>query len=209
MRQLGKRLPASLALRGRHSTAEQRGWYVYDFAQSAFSTTAIALFLGPYLTILAKAAADANGMVHPLGIAVDARSYWSYLVSLSVMVQVAFLPIIGAVADYGRRKKEALAAAAYLGAVATMAMFLLQGKRYLLGGILFLIANVSFGAGVVIYNSFLPEIAPQEDRDAVSSKGWAAGYLGGGLLLALNLLLYLNAGRVGMSEEMGVRLSLS
>ena len=96
MRQLGKRLHFSLALHGKRSTAEQRGWYVYDFAQSAFSTTAIALFLGPYLTILAKAAADANGMVHSLGIVVGARSYWSYLVSLSVMVQVAFLPITGA-----------------------------------------------------------------------------------------------------------------
>jgi UMF1 family MFS transporter len=147
-------------------------------------------------------------MVHPFGIVVDARSYWSYLVSLSVILQVLFLPIIGAVADYGRRKKEALGTMAYLGAAATMAMFLLQGNRYLLGGVLFLIANVSFGAGVVIYNSFLPEIAAPEERDAVSSKGWATGYVGAGLLLALNLILYLNAGRIGMSQEKAVRISL-
>ena len=191
------------------STPEQRGWYMYDFAQSAFSTTVVTLFLGPYLTALAKTAADAGGMVHPLGIVVDARSYWSYLVSLSVVLQVAFLPMVGAVADYGRRKKEALGATAYLGAAATIAMFLLQGNRYLLGGALFLVANVSFGAGVVIYNSFLPEIAPREDRDAVSSKGWAAGYVGGGLLLALNLVLYLNAARIGMSEGTAVRISLA
>jgi MFS transporter, UMF1 family len=190
------------------NTAEQHGWYVYDFAQSAFSTTVVTLFLGPYLTVLAKSAADARGMIHVLGIAVDARSYWSYLVSLSVILQVLFLPIIGAVADYGRRKKEALGTAAYLGAAATMAMFFLQGNRYLLGGMLFLIANVSFGAGVVIYNSFLPEIATRDERDAVSSKGWATGYVGGGLLLALNLMLYLNAGRIGMSEEKAVRVSL-
>ena len=75
---------------------------------------------------------------------------------------------------------------AYLGAAATMAMFFVAGRRYLLGGVLFVIANVAFGAGVVIYNSFLPEIAARADRDAVSSKGWAAGYVGGGLLLALN-----------------------
>jgi UMF1 family MFS transporter len=192
-----------------HSTPEQRGWYMYDFAQSAFSTTVITLFLGPYLTALAKSAADSAGMVHPLGIDVDARSYWSYLISLSVILQVLFLPVIGVIADYGRRKKQALGSAAYLGAAATMAMFVLRGKHYLLGGGLFLIANVSFGAGVVIYNSFLPEIAPQEDRDAVSSKGWATGYVGGGLLLALNLLLYLNAARVGMSEQTAVRISLT
>lgn len=189
-------------------TPEQRGWYIYDFAQSAFSTTVVTVFFGPYLTVLAKSAADASGMIHPLGIPVDARSYWSYIVSISVMLQVLFLPIIGAVADYGRRKKEALGAAAYLGAAATMAMYLLKGNHYSLGGLLFLIANVSFGAGVVIYNSFLPEIATREERDAVSSKGWATGYVGGGLLLALNLILYLNAARIGISEQMAVRISL-
>jgi UMF1 family MFS transporter len=193
----------------RRTSHEQRAWYVYDFGQSAFSTTVITLFLGPYLTVLAKSAADRNGMLHPLGIAVDARSYWSYLVSLSVMLEVLFLPVIGAVADYGRRKKEALGAVAFLGAAATMAMFAVQGDRWVLGGVLFLIANVSFGSGVVIYNSFLPEIAPREDRDAVSSKGWAAGYVGGGLLLALNLLLYLNASRLGIGEGMAVRISLA
>lgn len=192
-----------------YSIAEQRGWYMYDFAQSAFSTTVVTLFLGPYLTAIAKAAADPQGMLHVLGIAVDARSYWSYLISLSVVLQVVFLPLIGAVADYGRRKKQALGAAAYLGAAATIAMFFVQSKRYWLGGALFLIANVSFGAGVVIYNSFLPEIAPPPDRDEVSSKGWGTGYVGGGLLLALNLLLYLNAARIGVSDAMAVRISLS
>lgn len=191
------------------STAEQRGWFLYDFAQSAFSTTVATLFLGPYLTVLARAAADAHGMVYPLGVTVDARSYWSYIVSLSVILQVVLLPIVGAIADYGRHKKEVLGAMAYLGAAATMTMFFLEGKRYLLGGVLFIIADTSFGAALVIYNSFLPEIATPQDRDAVSSKGWGTGYVGGGLLLALNLVLYLNAGRIGMSEDMAVRISLS
>jgi len=61
---------------------------------------------------------------------------------------------------------------------------------------------------VVVYNSFLPEIAPPEQRDAVSSRGWGIGYIGGGVLLALNLLLFLNAKRVGITEGMAVRLSL-
>jgi UMF1 family MFS transporter len=192
-----------------YSAREQRGWYLYDWANSAFATTVIALFLGPYITVLAKAASDARGYVYPLGIPVDARSYWGYLVSLSVALQVLVLPVVGAIADYGRRKKEVLGATAYLGAAATMAMFFLQGSEYLFGGALFLIANVSFGASIVIYNSFLPEIAPPEDRDAVSSKGWGIGYLGGGLLLALNLVLYLRAARIGMSESMAVRISMS
>lgn len=192
-----------------YSAREQRGWYLYDWANSAFATTAIALFLGPYLTALAKAAADAQGYVHPLGIKIDARSYWSYLVSLSVILQVFVLPVTGAIADYGRRKKECLAGTAYAGAAAASAMYFLKGDEYLWGGFLFIVANVSFGASVVIYNSFLPEIAPPEERDAVSSRGWGIGYLGGGLLLALNLLLYLNAARLGISEALAVRISLS
>jgi UMF1 family MFS transporter len=192
-----------------YSVREQRGWYLYDWANSAFVTTGVALFLGPYLTALAKAAADANGLVHPLGIPVDARSYWSYLVSLSVILQVLVLPIVGAGADYGHRKKQYLAVTAYAGAAAATAMFWLQGSAYLWGGALFIFANVSFGASVVVYNSFLPEIAPPEQRDAVSSRGWGIGYIGGGVLLALNLLLFLNAKRVGITEGMAVRISLS
>ena len=191
------------------STREQRGWYLYDFANSAFATTAITLFLGPYLTSLAKAAARADGLVHPFGIPVDPRSYWSYLVSLSVAVQVLTLPVVGAIADYGRRKKQVLAATAYLGATVAAAMFFLKDADYLLGGALFLVANVAFGASAVIYNSFLPEIALPELRDAVSSKGWGIGYIGGGLLLALNLALFQNAARIGITEAMAVRISLS
>ncbi len=192
-----------------YSAREQRGWYLYDWANSAFATTAIALFLGPYLTALAKAAADSAGYVHPLGLNVDARSYWSYLVSLSVILQVLVLPVTGAIADHGRRKKQCLAATAYTGAAATIAMYFLHGDMYLWGGVLFIIANVSFGASVVIYNSFLPEIAPPDKRDDVSSKGWGIGYLGGGLLLALNLLLFLNVKKLGISEGLAVRINLS
>ncbi len=190
------------------SQREKRGWYLYDWANSAFATTVVSLFFGPYLTALAKAAADPAGFVHPLGLRIDARSLWSYTVGLSVAAQVVVLPVAGAIADYGRRKKEALAATAYLGAVATALMFFLQGRDYFLGALLFLIANVSFGASIVVYNSFLPEIAKPEERDAVSSKGWGIGYLGGGLLLALNLLLYLERGRIGLSEALAVRISI-
>jgi MFS transporter, UMF1 family len=190
-----------------YSKREQVGWCMYDFANSAFYTTVITLFLGPYLTALATNAADA-GYVHPFGLPIYARSFWSYAVSVSVILQVVFLPMVGAVADYGRRKKEVLGATAYLGALATIAMFFLQGSDYLLGGLLFVIANVAFGAAEVIYNSFLPEIAPPGDRDTVSSNGYAYGYIGGGVLLALNLALFLSAGKIGITEGLAVRISL-
>jgi UMF1 family MFS transporter len=98
---------------------------------------------------------------------------------------------------------------AYLGSLATIAMFFVMGDRYLLGGLLFLIANVSFGAAIVVYNAFLTDIANEEERDAVSSRGWAFGYLGGALLLILNLALYAKAEAIGISPGMAVRISLA
>ena len=187
---------------------EQRGWYFYDWANSAFSTTVAAVFLGPYLTALTQSAAGAGGFVHPLGIPIRAGSFFPYVLSLSVVLQVLLLPITGAVADRSQRKKQLLALFAYIGAVATMALYLAAGSAYLLGGSLFLVANLAFGASVVVYNSFLPEIAEPDDRDRVSSYGWALGYLGGGLLLGANLVLFGVHESLGLSEGNAVRISL-
>jgi UMF1 family MFS transporter len=187
---------------------EQRGWYFYDWAVSAFSTSVLTVFLGPYLTDVTEAAAGSDGFVHPLGIPVRAESFFPYIVSLSVVLQVLVLPVTGAIADRTQRKKQILAGFAYVGAVATMALYFLRGSNYLLGGVLFVVANLAVGASVVVYNSFLPEIALPEERDAVSSRGWALGYLGGALLLVANLALFLGHDAVGLSEGDAVRISL-
>ncbi|MFE0592957.1 MFS transporter [Micromonospora echinospora] len=175
---------------------ERTGWYFYDWAMSAFSTTVITVFLGPFLTSVTEVAAGCelgadtcSGYVYPLGVKVAAGSYFPYLVSLSVFLTVFVLPVTGAVADRSRHKKRLLAAFAFLGAGATTAMLFVTGDRYLLGGALFVVANIAFGAGVVVYNSFLPQLGGPDDRDAISSRGWALGYLGGGLLLAVNLVV--------------------
>ena len=187
---------------------EQRGWYFYDWANSAFSTTVAAVFLGPYLTGLTESAAGVGGFVHPLGIPIRAGSFFPYLLSLSVVLQVLLLPITGAIADRSQRKKQLLALFAYVGAVATMGLYVTQGSAYLLAGLLFLVANVSFGASIVVYNAFLPEIADPDERDRVSSRGWAMGYLGGGLLLGANLALFTVHQSLGLSEGHAVRISL-
>ncbi len=197
-----------LEIERRAERKEQRAWYCYDWGNSAFSATVVTLFLGPYLTSIAKAAAGADGRIHPFGMSLDPRALWSYLVSLSVVLQVICLPLVGAVADYGRRKREILGGLAFIGATATALLFFVEGDNYLLGAGLFLAANLLFGASIVIYNSFLPEIASPERRDAVSSIGFGVGYLGGGVLLALNLYLYGNAKQLGIEEGMAVRISL-
>ena len=192
---------------------EQWGWYVYDWANSAFYTTVVTVFLGPYLTGVSKAAAESiaegNQFVYPLGIKVYYGSFFPYVVALSVALQMVFLPILGAIADYSNRKKQMLGLFAYVGSLATVGLYFLHGTNYLLGGALFVIANLSYGASIVFYNSFLPDIATAEERDSVSSKGWAIGYLGGGLLLALNLYLFSNAESLGLSSAHAVQISLA
>ena len=102
-------------------------------------------------------------------------------------MQVLFLPILGAIADYSHLRKRMMQIFATIGAIATILMFLITGGLWWLGGVLFIVANLAFGAAMVFYNAYLPDIASEDERDRVSSYGWAMGYLGGGILLALNL----------------------
>ena len=187
---------------------ERWGWYFYDWANSAFPTSVVTVFLGPYITSVAKAAST-DGYVYPLGIKVAVAALWPYLVSLSVALQVIVLPIAGALADYGRRKREMLAGLAFVGAAATASMYWLTDGRYLFGAAVFLLANVTFGASLAVYNAFLPEIASPEERDSASSWGWGFGYLGGGLLLVLQLGLFANAARFGLTEGEAARIALA
>ena len=187
---------------------ERIGWCFYDWANSVFPTTVV-LLLGPYLTTIAKSAADEDGLIHPLGIPIHSGSFFPYMVALSVMLQVVCLPLLGAVADYSHRKKQMLGLFAYVGAGLTFGLFFLQGTNYPLGGILLVFANLSFGASVVSYNALLPDIVGPDGRDALSSRGWALGYLGGGLLLAMNVGLLSQAPNLGLSTGDAVRLSLA
>ncbi|MER5587039.1 MFS transporter [Streptomyces asoensis] len=188
---------------------EQRGWYFYDWACSVYSTSVLTVFLGPYLTSVAERAADADGYVHPLGIPVRAGSFFPYAVSLSVVVAVLVMPLVGAAADRSGRKKPLLGAAAYTGAAATTAMFFLGGDRYLLGGALLIVANAAQSVAMMLYNSYLPQIAPPEERDAVSSRGWAFGYAAGSLVLVADLVVYLAHDSFGVSESTAVRICLA
>jgi UMF1 family MFS transporter len=176
---------------------ERVSWYAYDWACSVFSTSVLTVFLGPYLGSVADRAAGPDGLVRPLGIPVAAGSYYAYLVSLSVLLTVVVLPVTGAIADRSPHKKRLLAGLAFTGAAATTLLLFASGDRYLLGGLLFLAANIGFGASIVIYYSYLPQLSAPDRRDAVSSIGWAIGYLGGGLLLAVHVAVVAVGGAAG------------
>lgn len=187
------------------------GWKVYDWANSAFSTTVAGVFLGQYTTRLAQQAVGEGGGVLSAGgrTLVTAESFFPFCIGVSVFLQAFLLPILGAISDYSRLKKRMLAFFCYLGVAATCLMFFVTGRLYVAGGVLFIVSNLSFGAAMVFYNAFLPEITTEDERDKVSSRGFAYGYLGGALLLVFNLALVQLAPRaLGVSVEMAIRLSL-
>ena len=188
---------------------ERVGWYSYDWAMSVFNTSVTTVFLGPYLTSVAKSAAGADGRIHPLGIGMPAGSLFGYVVSLSVLLQVFVLPLTGAIADRTGAKRQMLGGFATLGSLCTAAMYFVGGERYLLGAALFIVANICFGAATVVYYSWLPDIASPDERDAVSSRGWAIGYVGGALLLAVNLALFTQYESLGLTEGEAVRICLA
>lgn len=187
------------------------GWAMYDWANSAFSTTVGTVFLGPYVSSLAAEAAKAypDGLARLFGIPIAPDSFFPYCVSISVALQVLFLPILGAIADYSHIRKAMMRFFATLGAMFTILLFFVTQPVWWLGGLFFILANLSFGAAVVFYNAYLPDIASPDQRDRVSAYGWALGYLGGGLLLLFNLIFYMMHERLGIPTDLAVRINLA
>jgi UMF1 family MFS transporter len=186
----------------------RRSWYLYDWANSAFSTTVISLFIGPYLTSVAESGADASGMISLWGLDMRPGSLYPYAVSFSVFAQVFLLPIVGGIADRIKSRNGLLAVFAYIGSISTMFLYFVKDGRYALGAFLLIVANLSFGAALVVANSYLQDLAAPDKRDTVSSRGWAFGYAGGGLLLLLNLVLYAGYESFGVTQGEAVRISL-
>jgi UMF1 family MFS transporter len=183
------------------------GWAMYDWANSGFQTTVITVMSGPYLTGLARQDVGDNGTVLAFGpLLVTEKSFFPFCIGLSVFLQVFILPLLGAIADYTHLKKRLMMLLCYTGSAATCLLFLVSGHRYVAGGALLVLANVCFGGAIVLYNAFLNEIASPEQRDAVSSRGFALGYLGGGVLLLANLALVQNAAALGIDRGMAVRI---
>jgi UMF1 family MFS transporter len=187
------------------------GWAMYDWANSAFSTTVGTVFLGPYIASLAAEAAKSfpDGMARLGNIPIAPDSFFPYCVSISVALQVLFLPILGAIADYSHLRKRMMQICATVGAAMTISLFLVSGNLWWLGGLFFVLANLAFGASIVFYNSYLPDIASEDQRDRVSSFGWAMGYLGDGILLALNLAFYTFHDKLGIPTGLAIRINLA
>ncbi|MPZ94745.1 MAG: MFS transporter [Propionibacteriales bacterium] len=196
---------------------EQRAWYWYDWANSAYVTSVATVLFAPYLTSVAETAAcgepgtssdPCRTDLDVLGVAISPGSLVFYVVTLATVFSALVLPVVGAFADRSPRKKEMMARFAWAGSLAAGCMFFVTGDNWQLGAGLLLVANICLGSSLVVYDAILCEVAGPDERDKVSSRGWALGYLGGGLLLGVNLGLVTFHDTFGMDTATAVRVSV-
>jgi UMF1 family MFS transporter len=195
---------------------EQRSWFFYDWANSAYITTVATVLYAPYLTSVAERAAcgfagdedrKCTENLSVLGLSVSAGSLVFYVVTVATIVSAFVLPVVGAIADRVQSRRTLMARLAWAGAAVTALMFFVTGSNWQLGAALLLVANLFYASSIVVYDAILIDVAEPDERDRISSQGWAFGYLGGGLLLALNLAL-VTVKPFGLSTELAVRISL-
>ena len=170
-----------------------RAWQLYDWANSAFATTILAAVLPVYYSQVAG---------KTLSSPATATAYWTATLSISLLLVAILAPIFGTISDLRRGKKKLLAASILIGSVGTALLVLVSTGDWLMASVFFVIARLGFAGGNVFYDALLPHVAREEDQDRVSTMGYAVGYLGGGLLLAINVVMIFTLG-----SEAGARLS--
>jgi UMF1 family MFS transporter len=195
---------------------EQKAWYWYDWANSAYYTTVLSVLFAPYMITVAGRAAgcgdDADDTcdktVNLLGLHLAAGSLPFYLTSFATILSAVILPIVGAMVDRSSRKKLHMAGFAWAGAFFASLLFLMKGDNWQLAAFAIVMSSVLAGCSLVSYYAILCDISTEEERDHVSSRGWAFGYLGGGVLLLVNLGIVLGHDALGIGTGLAVRISL-
>ena len=193
---------------------EQRAWYWYDWANSAYFTSIATVLFGPYMIAVTRAAAPDCGTpgcietLDVLGVPIAAGSLGGYLVTFSTLLGALVLPLVGAVVDRSPRKRLHLAVYAWVGSLFAGSLYLMSGDRWQVGAVAIVVSNIMVGCSLVAYSAILVDISTVDERDHVSSRGWAFGYLGGGLLLAIDLVLVLLHDTFGLTESHAVRLAM-
>ncbi len=194
---------------------QQKAWNWYDWANSAYYTTVLSVMFAPYMiTVAGRAAgcedpdASCDKTVNLLGLHLAAGSLPFYLTSFATIISAFLLPVVGAFVDRSARKKMHMATFAWAGSFFAGLLFFMQGDDWQLGAVCIVLSSVLAGCSLVSYYAILVDIATEDERDAVSSHGWAWGYLGGGALLVINLAMFLGHDAFGLSQTFAVRLSL-
>jgi MFS transporter, UMF1 family len=194
---------------------QQKAWNWYDWANSAYYTTVLSVLFAPYMSTVAGRAAgcadDADSCsktVNVLGLHLAAGSLPFYLTSFATIASAFVLPIVGAFVDRSSRKKWNMGGFAFAGSFFCMLLFFMKGDQWQLAAFAVVASSILAGCSLTAYYAILVDISTEDERDRASSRGWAFGYLGGGLLLAVNLAMYLGHDAIGLGEEFSVRISL-
>ena len=185
---------------GQEDSAYKRrinAWAMYDWANSAFATTILASLLPIYYSSVAGATLPSEA---------TATAYWSLTISLSLFIVAILSPILGTVSDVMRSKKRFLALFIGAGVVGTGLLIFVSMGDWLLASLFFVLGRIGFGGSLVFYDALLPHVARTGDRDWVSTRGYALGYMGGGILLAINVAMFWFIPD-SLFENAGVRLS--
>lgn len=169
----------------------RRGWYLYGWASHVFPTLVTTVFMSRYLTSVAEDAVGTRGRVHVAGIPIAPGSLFVYTVSASTVLLVLLMPVVGALADRTRRKRDIMLGCGLVGALACVAMVLVGRGDWQLGAVLYALAYIFYSLAIVVHYSLLVDLSAAEERDGLSSRGWAVSYLGGGLLLAVSFMVSL------------------
>lgn len=170
---------------------ELRAWAWYDWANSAFATTIMVAVLPLYYADVAAANLDQNLRT----------AYWGYTASFSLAVVALMGPLLGTFADRSHSKKKLLALFTACGVLGSCALFFVHEGDWLLASVAFVVANIGFSAGSVFYEALLPHIANEEEIHRVSTAGYAIGYIGGGVLLAINLAWIMAPDTFGFADK--------
>jgi len=170
------------------------GWAMYDFASSAFATTILAVIFNQYF---ATVVAGGEKGVQLFGFHLHGASFFTFSVAVSMAISAVLAPFLGTVADASASKKSFLMVFCYVAVLFTGFLYFVRVGNYWRGAIFFIIANIGFGGGNVYYNAFLAEISTDENIGRISGLGWALGYIGGGALLAVNLIMLKYPGWLG------------
>ncbi len=165
-------------------------WSMYDWANSAFSTTVMAGFFPIFFEKYWSNPDDVIQSTYQLGLAN----------SLASILIAALAPFLGAIADRGSAKKKFLIFFCYMGVVMTGGLYMVEQGQWQMAVLLYIAASVGFMGANIFYDSLMPSLAPKEKMDYVSSLGFAFGYIGGGLLFLVNVLMYLNPSWFGIAD---------
>ena len=188
----------------------QRGWAMYDWANSAYNLVITSTIFPIYSMAVTTTKVDGvvvNDKVDFFGSSVANSVLFDYAAAAAYLIIALLSPILSSIADYKGNKKAFMQFFCYLGSLACMGLFFFTGETVELGIILFVIAAVGYCGSLVFYNAYLPEIALPEDRDRVSALGFSYGYIGSVILQVICFVFVLKPDWFGIDEGAGSRIS--